>query len=106
MMETRPPDRRKHERRLAQLEAARQRRWRGTTPEDRKAFAKKLSDAAKASRAGQARTKKIQTPRGSISVEAYDRICRYALKSRRSFKEAMCDVLERFRPDGDVVQSI
>lgn len=92
-----PVDRRIRERRLAQLEAARKKRWTGTTAEHRRAFAKKLSDAAKASRAGAGpdpSVKMIQVPRFMITVAAYDRICRNALKSRWSVKAILRHLVE------------
>ncbi len=103
--ETTPPDpsltpaaaeRRKRDRRLQQLEDARAKRWRGTTAEHRKAFAVKLSEAAKASRAGKSTSavKTIQIPKVSISIAAYDRICRNAIKSRWSMKSIIRHILE------------
>lgn len=94
-----PPDRRNSDRRRQQLQDARQKRWKNSTPESRRAFAKKLSEAAKAARA-QNTVKKLKV---TVDVDPgeYDWYIRQAFKKRMPVRAILRHALHMFYAQRD-----
>jgi hypothetical protein len=91
-----PNDRRGPDRRRDQLADARARRWKGSTPESRRDFAKKLSAAAAAARQQDGLKTIVVSVR--ISAAAYDRYCQTALKARVQVRTVLQHILTMHAP--------